>query len=201
MSYRTGMSGGSTSDDVVAKSCDVTIFKSFDPTESSVRDNAQRPSLDPSNYSFSSLDDVFDESAASLCNTSSKSHDATAGSHDIFDSFDELLQKAHVTNYDDLEKEHDPKGDVTSGSHDITESHDQTDDITGGSHDFTRLLVLEAVMQECDGGRGREELVLRLQDQSSTTEREVYLRDEWCVGNHGLYFRMLCIYLGNKASF
>ena len=76
---------------------------------------------------------------------------------------------------------HDPKCDVTSGSHDITESHDQTDDITGGSHDFTRLLVLEVVMQECDGGRGREELVLRLLDQSSTTEREVYLRDEWCV--------------------
>ena len=172
---QTGMSGESTSDDVVAKSCDVTICKSVDPTESSVRDNAQRPSLDPSNYSFSSLDDVFDESAASLCNTSSKSHDATDGSHDLFDSFDELLQKAHVTNYDDLEKEHDPKGDVTSGSHDITESHDQTDDVTGGSHDFTRHLVLEAVMQECDGGRGREELVLRLQDQSSTCEREVYL--------------------------
>ena len=178
MSYRTsqtGMSGESTSDDVVTKSCDVTTCKSVDLTES------PKPSLDPTNYSFSSHDQVFDESAASLCNTSSKSHDATTGSHDLFDSFDELLQKAHVTNYDDLEKVHDPKGDVTSGSHDITKSHDQTDDITGGSRDFTRHLVLEAVMQECDGGRGREELVLRLLDQSSTTEREVYLRDEWCV--------------------
>ena len=172
---QTGMSGEATSDDVVAKSCNVTTCKSVDLTESS------KASLDPTNCSFSAHDDVFDESAASLCNTSSKSHDATTGSHDLFDSFDELLQKANVTNYDDLEKAHDPKGDVTSGSHDITVSHDQTDDITGGSHDFTRHLVLEAVMQECDGGRGREELVLRLQDQSSTTEREVYLRDEWCV--------------------
>ena len=80
------MSGESTSDDVVAKSCDVTICKSVDLTES------PKASLDPTNYSFSAYDDVFDESAASLCNTSSKSHDATTGSHDLFDSFDELLQ-------------------------------------------------------------------------------------------------------------
>ena len=92
---QTGMCGESTGDDVVAKSCDVTTCKSVDLTESS------KASLD---YSFSSHDDVFDESVASLCNTSSKSHDATAGSHDLFDSFDELLQKANVTNYDDLEK-------------------------------------------------------------------------------------------------
>ena len=83
MSYRTsqtGMSGESTSDDVIAKSCDVTACKSVDLTESS------KASLDPTNYSFSAYDGVFDESAASLCNTSSKSHDATAGSHDLFDS-------------------------------------------------------------------------------------------------------------------
>ena len=47
VSYRTsqtGMSGGSTSDDVIAKSSDVTTCKSVDLTES------LKASLDPTNY-------------------------------------------------------------------------------------------------------------------------------------------------------
>ena len=111
------------------------------------------------------------------------SHDPSAGSHDVVSTSCDIMLTSHNET-----KSHAPlfqPHDHINTSHVITnESHDPTCQ----SRDLTRYLVLETALQECTedsgalsegGGRRKPEVLLRLLDEHSLTERLVYLRDEW----------------------
>ena len=150
-----------------------------DASVTSCKSTTENADVLPQNYSFSLFDETLDQSSLIPSNLQ---HDVSTGSHDLFDqshdSFDELIR--HVSS------------DAPESSRNTTETTEVTsnttegalglsDDITRGSHDLSRHLVLEAVVQEWEGGggRARPELMLRLLDQSTLKESVVYLRDEW----------------------
>ena len=137
------------------------------------------------NFSFSDFPKCADiEVSHGLSN---KSHDVINESHDIINESHDLFN--HMSCW--RVPSHDRSDDITVRSHDQSDdvtvrSHDQTDDITARSHDLKHYLVLERAVHDCvvdeeqgTSRRRKSEVLLRLLDQTSSTEMLVYLRDEW----------------------
>ena len=169
------------SNDVTEKSCDQSeVEKSLYDADKSFG----------ASFSFSDFPECADiEVSHGLSNKShdviNESHDIINESHDLFNQSHELLESATTSKSHDLldkvaEKAHGPMENYQNGS------HDRSDDVTVRSHDLTHYLVLERAVQDCvedeeqgTSRRRKSEVLLRLLDQTSSTERLVYLRDEW----------------------
>ena len=179
------------SNDVTEKSCDQSeVEKSVDDADKSFG----------ANFSFSDFPECADIEVShglsnNLHDVINESHDIINESHDLFNQSHELLESATSKSHDLLdkvtEKPHGLMENVQNWSHDqsndvTARSHDQSDDVTVKSHDLTHYLVLERAVQDCvedeehgTSRRRKSEVLLRLLDQTSSTERLVYLRDEW----------------------